>query len=287
MSFIANGGDRPVLPALQELLAGADEALLCLAFVDVRGVLLVGKELRGLGSRGRVVATTTFSEGRALAALDEARAGGTRCRVLNPARGTFHPKVVVARHGSVTRALVGSANLTSGLVSNVEAGILTTDDTGEISRAAERWWADGIDLSAVQGARVQDTFEPDLWSALRGALRAGDTVSTLSSGNVNRIVAIERTGLYVETDRSLKLGSGPQFIEARMLQVAWDALKAEGELTNSRLLNELRVHRSSFVCAALAILPQVAVLCRRPIRLGWVGSQHMSVAAEATPQYEP
>jgi hypothetical protein len=36
-------------------------------------------------------------------------------------------------------------------------------------------------------------------------------------------------------------------------------------------INELHVHRSSFVCAALAQLPEVEVVERRPIKLALRG----------------
>jgi hypothetical protein len=56
-----------------------------------------------------------------------------------------------------------------------------------------------------------------------------------------------------------------------MLDLAWTALQAARELTNDHLLNDLHVHRSSFVCAALAQLPEVEVLERRPIKLALRG----------------
>ena len=56
-----------------------------------------------------------------------------------------------------------------------------------------------------------------------------------------------------------------------MIDLAWTALQADGELTNTHLLNDLHVHRSSFVCAALAQLPEVDVVGRKPIKLAWRG----------------
>jgi hypothetical protein len=57
-----------------------------------------------------------------------------------------------------------------------------------------------------------------------------------------------------------------------MLQLAYDRLRSYGTLTNTMLLDELRVHRSSFVCSALARLPEVAVTSRAPITLKWQGA---------------
>lgn len=50
-----------------------------------------------------------------------------------------------------------------------------------------------------------------------------------------------------------------------MLNLAWDALRANGRLSNTELL-EMRVHRSSFVCALLARLPGVTP-GKRPVVL--------------------
>ncbi len=56
-----------------------------------------------------------------------------------------------------------------------------------------------------------------------------------------------------------------------MLDVAWTQLTSQGEISNDWLLNKRHVHRSSFVCAALAQLPGVRVISRRPIRLVYEG----------------
>ncbi len=60
---------------------------------------------------------------------------------------------------------------------------------------------------------------------------------------------------------------GAEEIPAWMLELAWDTLNARGEISNTELLSELRVHRSSAVCAILARLPRVNVASRNPIRL--------------------
>ncbi len=283
----AHGTPRPVLDAVRELLDGADEALLCSAFVDTRGLQLIGRELKALGDRGRLVATMAFSGDRARAAMTLASEHGTRCAALTPSRGTFHPKVIVARHGNESHAMVGSANLTSGLVVNVEAGLIVGGDVvDEVSALAESWWDAAI--PHVAGALPTiDVLEDDLWQVLRVALQPGDVVMTLgSSPRPNTVVSVERHGLLVETESSKAKGIGPQLIEPRMLQLAWDVLVADGALSNRRLLDELRVHRSSAVCAILARLPGVEVTSRSPIRLGWAGHQ-LAIAAEPNaPEYD-
>lgn len=54
------------------------------------------------------------------AALDEALRLGVRVSVLNPAGGTHHPNLYLARGKDSATAIVGSANLTAGLLTNVE-----------------------------------------------------------------------------------------------------------------------------------------------------------------------
>lgn len=78
-------------------------------------------------------------------------------------------------------------------------------------------------------------------------------------------------GLYVETGRSRELGRPPQEIPAWMLNLAWGYLRTHGELSNTHLLNELRVHRSSAVCSMLARLPGVRRSTSGPIVLTWEG----------------
>lgn len=59
---------------------------------------------------------------------------------------------------------------------------------------------------------------------------------------------------------------GAEPIPAWMFNLAWERLQTHGELTNGELLNELRVHRSSAVCAILARLPGVEQVAGREIR---------------------
>jgi hypothetical protein len=258
-----------LLPTLRGMLASADDAVLATAFVDTRGIHLVGEELRGLGERCRLVATSVFGGDRSHAAFAAATEMGTRCRVLNPARGTFHPKVFVTREGGRTQALVGSANLTAGLVANIEAGVVIDGlPAEEMGQLVDTWWSDpaALDWHPPQ-VPVLDLLDAGLWELIRSSIRAGDVVRTLADGRPNTVTEVSRAGLWVETARSRDAGTGPQPVEPRMLDVAWAALLSEGELTNRRLLDELRVHRSSFVCALLARVPGVHVASRRPIRL--------------------
>ena len=266
---VATRPRRDLLPTLRELLASADDAVLATAFIDTRGVHLVGNELRNLGGRSRLIATSTFRGDRTHAAFAAATELGTQCRLLNPRRGTFHPKVVVARRGTSTRALVGSANLTAGLLANIEAGVVVDGAAAEdVAELVEAWWSDEVAVDwTPPRTPVVDVLDARLWTLIQSAIRPGDVIHTLADGRPNTIAEVSRAGLWVETARSRRADTGPQLIEPRMLDVAWAALLADGEVTNRQLLRKLRVHRSSFVCALLACLPGVHVASRRPIRL--------------------
>lgn len=287
MTFLANGTSSPVLPAIRGLILGADDVLLCSAFVDTSGVMLLARELRLVTGRSRLVATSLFNGGRTLAALDDATELGVECRLHNTGRGTFHPKVLVARRGDVDRVIVGSANLTSGLVANVEAAVERDDVDGAVRQAAESWWDAAVPLENIRGQREADVLSAELFTALRGSISVGDVVMTLGPRpQPNTVRGIGRRGLLVETHRSRNRGEGPQLIEPRMLQVAWEVLRAEGVLTNRRLLHDLRVMRSSFVCATLATIPGAAVTSRRPITLEQQPTDSGRLAADATSTYD-
>src|SRR4051794_40513706 len=111
--------DQP-LAAVRRVLDDADEALLGVAFVQQRGVNLIEHQLAGLRD-GRLVCTTAFGSTTSTG-LEGAQNRGLAVRVLNPRRGTFHPKLYLSRRGRVARAAIGSANLTGGPVSHLESG---------------------------------------------------------------------------------------------------------------------------------------------------------------------
>ena len=261
-----------LLQAIRGTLGGADEAILATAFVDSRGIQLLDAELKALGPACRLLVTSVFDRDRTAAALSLAHQRGVQTRVLNWSKGTYHPKLYLAKTGKESRAVVGSANLTSGLFANVE---LATSMTGLTSQPVfSSLWSFAEDLWNHQrskdwqptGEETPDVIEADLWRLLSKVVRSGDVIPTLGSGAPNRIVEMTTAGIWVETQRSAERGRS-QLVEPRMVQVAWDWLLAHGTLTNTTLLNELRVHRSSFVCALLAQLPGVTVVTSRPIKL--------------------
>lgn len=284
---VVNAPTTTYLSAVRNVLEEADEALMCVAFAQARGVHLVQKELDGVSQRGgaRVVVTTTFgsSSSAALAAIHGCRAD---LRVLNPGGATFHPKVFLGRTGKTIRAVVGSANLTSGLVANVEAGV-ALEGTSSDEPLSELWsWAEGVWSDPRFGTwqppdapAVDEEIEPELLAQLVTVARENPTVYTLGSApKPNFVSDVTASGLWVETESSrakhAETGrSAAQVVTPRMLNLAWDALRARGRLTNGELLNELRVHRSSFVCGILARLPDVQQERGTKIALRYVPSK--------------
>ncbi len=166
-------------------------------------------------------------------------------RIYNPSRGTFHPKIYLGRHGAIARAFIGSPNMTSGLVGNIEAGL------------------------AVEGLRMglggPALGGPSGWSLLAPVLERSPKFKTLSRGMTNTVSRFGNAGLFIKTDHS---GAAEEFVPAWMFNVAWGFLRVRGELTNQYLREELRVHRSSAICAVLARLPGVEVDPDRGLRWG-------------------
>ncbi|MDP7724191.1 hypothetical protein [Mycobacterium sp. TY814] len=102
-------------------------------------------------------------------------------------------------------------------------------------------------------------LDDDLFDRICAVVRRSDEITTLSIKRVNRVAAVDRSGVYVETARSDRLGTGPQLVPAWMIAVAWQHLRTHGELTQDQLLNDLNVKRSAFVCALLAQFDDVKV----------------------------
>jgi hypothetical protein len=276
------GPSGGLLSGVRRVLADADEVMLCVAFAQGRGVHLLRRELDDVAKRGgaRVLVTTTFGSTTedALASLTEAKAA---VRVLNPGGSSYHPKVYLGRRGHRLSAVVASVNLTSGLAVNVEAATLL-QGTQRDEPLAKLWsWADALwrDPRTQPWKPTADTpreelIDPELFALLVAATAKSRHVYTLGPTPKDNVVQdLDQSGLWVHTDRTREQRSGPQLVEPRMLNLAWDTLKARGQLTNTELLNDLRVHRSSFVCAILNRLPNVTVTSKRPITLRYEPSE--------------
>ncbi len=270
VTTLTTSGDNSLLRGLRFALADADEALLCVAFVQKAGVHLLRAPLERLGSRARLLHTTTFTE--CSTALGMAHGFGANVGILNPGSGTYHPKIYLARRASELVAVVGSANLTGGLVNNVEAAVMLrgTESDEPIRRAwefAQSLWSDPRRRAwtpGLEGATDEETFAPELYAALVAALDANQGLfHTLGAvPKPNRIVETTPAGLYVETESSKEKGNPPQLIPAWMFTLAWDYLRTHGQLSNRYLLatDGLNVKRSSAVCAILSKLPGVTAV---------------------------
>jgi hypothetical protein len=256
------------LAALRWTLDGADEAIICSAFVRRAGVHLITPQLRSVRSPVRLVATSVFSGSSTLTAMVALHELGTELRVANPRNGTFHPKLYVARHGRTLRALVGSANLTGGLISNVETGVLLDGGRAEPTLGAawdvaEAYW----DHEAAQPWTVPDApaddemLEPALLRAIEREVARNPVFKTLTHQRRNLVTEVAPSGVWIETDASRAKGRAAQQIPGWMIQLAWDYLRQHGELTNRHLVasDGLNVKRSAAVLAVLSQLPGVEV----------------------------
>jgi HKD family nuclease len=275
--------DQTLLSAVRSTLQDAEEAFLCVAFVQEKGLHLLEPELAALQrrkARARLLVTTTFQT-TSPGALGMAARLGLEVRVLNPGAGkTFHPKLYLASGAGEARAVIGSANLTGGLFSNFEAAVALSGSAGDepIARAwrfAEGLWSDDrVEPWTPAAAEAeQETFAPDLYAALAAEVRRDPVFMTLGpKPKPNLVARLTRAALYVATERSRRRTGGAEEIPAWMFNLAWDRLRAHGRLSNAELLNDLRVHRSSAVCAILGRLaPFVERAPGREIVLRWRG----------------
>jgi hypothetical protein len=95
--------DRSLLPAVRSLLDRADQPLLCVAFVQEKGLYLLKPELEALAARGgssRLLVTKTFDMSTD-AGLTLVRNVGMNVRALNPGGSCHSPKLRPTRLGRV------------------------------------------------------------------------------------------------------------------------------------------------------------------------------------------
>lgn len=274
--------DRSLLHAVRTTLAEAEEAFLCVAFVQEKGVHLIEKELEELRRRrvrARLLVTTTFQT-TSTPALGMARRLGLEVRVLNPGSGsTFHPKLYLGRSGRDARAVIGSANLTGGLASNLEAAVSLTGRASEPPLAHAWSWVEALWedrrvapwLPEAVAESGEETLDPQLHALIAAEWRRDPVFRTLGpSPKPNLVIDVTPSAVYVETERSRRERGGATEIPAWMFNLAWDHLRTHGSLSNRTLLNDLRVHRSSAVCAILARVPGVGVARGGGVALTWV-----------------
>ncbi|HEX2850249.1 MAG TPA: hypothetical protein VHN98_06840 [Acidimicrobiales bacterium] len=243
---------QTLLPAAQVVLDGADEALLAVAFVDTRGLHLIERELRTVPTI-RLLATSQFDRGQSRTDAAMALAEGMRgdVRLFNPTGATtFHPKMYLARRGNTYSGVIGSANLTFGLVGNYETGVAVEGPAAHDAwQLGEALWSSPEAVAwEPKGPVRADELEARLYSLLAQRVEAGQTIDTLGPRlKANAYWRFLLRAVTVATARS----PGGEHVEARMIQIAYDALLTapNHRLSNPELLNALRVHRPSFVLA--------------------------------------
>ena len=260
--------DGSLLRSIRATLDEADEALLAVAFVSESGVHLLKNQFKRLGPNTRLLVTTTFGTTKP-AALDMARQLGADVRTLNPGSGTFHPKAFLTRttSGSAS-AVVGSSNLTGGLIVNVEVattlrGTLADQAIADAWAWAETTWEHPSTTpweAGSGGGPTGHTFHPLLLAQLQRQVELNPLFLTLSHRKPNRVVEVIPEGLYVETNDSRAKGNPPQLVPSWMFELAYETLRARGRVTQQEVLNELNIKRSAAVCAILARLEHVTAL---------------------------
>lgn len=117
-------GEAALGNALAELFAWAEHVDMAVAWANSAGGEAQHWRSIDIKKIRRAAIGIAFAgtEPAALRALHE---GADRLRIVQKQRGTFHPKVVLARCGREWRAIVGSANLTAGAyTANTELCVL-------------------------------------------------------------------------------------------------------------------------------------------------------------------
>ncbi len=265
----ASTADGSLLRAVRATLDEADEALLCVAFASEQGVHLLRPQLTRLGSRARLIATTTFGS-TTPGALAMAHGLGVRVQTLNPGSGTYHPKAFLSRSrdGSAA-AFMGSCNLTRGLIANVEIGtalrgMLEDAPLADAWSWGEQVWGDRraeLWTPPAPGEVVATpAFEPELLDLLQAEVARNPLFLTLTRGNPNRVTEVTPQGIYIETEASRAKGNPAQEVPSWMFELAWETLRSRGKLTQQEVLNALNIKRSAAVCAVLARLAGVEVV---------------------------
>jgi HKD family nuclease len=271
--------DGTLLSAVRSTLDGAEDVFLCVAFVHEKGLRLLQSELERLRRRkvrARLLVTTTFQT-TTPAALSMAASLGMDVRILNPGAGrTFHPKLYLGDAGNDASAVIGSANLTGGLFANLEVAAALRGQRSDppIARAWEwaiRLWDDPRVQPWSQEviAPHEESFDSDLYAELKAEVSRDPVFRTLGRNRPNRLVELTPVDVQIETQRSRQRTGGAESVPAWMFNLAWDRLRTHGTLSNAELLKDLRVHRSTAVCAILARLPQVDVVPGRTVVLRW------------------
>ena len=108
-----------------------------------------------------------------------------------------------------------------------------------------------VDEASVDVASVEDVR-----SLLASLVKAGP-IRTLDLGRPNWIIRIDAEDVWVETEKSQAEGTGAQPVLIEWLEDAYQTLVGSGELT-IELLGGTASHRSAFIFAVLALMPDVS-----------------------------
>lgn len=275
-TLVGHACERSLHDALRLVLDRAEEAVLCFAVVRRAGVHLVEAELTSLAERGRVVTTPMARGGSTRTAIDALHEANLKVRIIEPTRGRFQARTAIARRGPTTRALIGSAELSAGLLTDIQTAVLLEGDADEPvlrdiwSTAAAQWSMDGTQPWEPRPVEAGDEVFPDpLYDALVRQVAREPVFLSLGHKRPYRVTELRRNGLWIETDALLLRHLPSQFVPAWMLTLAWDVLRVQGSLTRSYLRDNdgLNLTRASEILAFLARLPAVRVASTRPVTL--------------------
>jgi HKD family nuclease len=273
LKVVGGNPNGSLLSEMRSIFIGASSALLCVAFINRTGVALLEEELSRIGKSGRILLTTVFGS-TTKPALTALHRFGLQIKILNLSAGTYHPKVYISESAKIKAAAVGSANLTSGLIKNVEVmtvfrGEPSWNPLREISYLAEDLWShkSAIIFRDYLVEAKDETFSDELLKKICAHILIGTEIHTISQGKTNRIVDINPAGVLIETKSGIAKNIGPQLVDAWMIELAWDYIRANGEISNKYLCNELRVKRSAAVCLILSCFPEVEVASTLPVVL--------------------
>lgn len=140
-----------------------------------------------------MLTTTTFGT-TSLEALTLAHELGVEIKILNPKNGTYHPKLYLSRTGNVSRALIGSANLSAGLISNVEVAVdldprqdrTTIQDSWKLG---EELWTSSLAKPWTPASQVKLHSDESLkvMQIVHKHLQEGQTIDSVSHQKPNRV----------------------------------------------------------------------------------------------------
>jgi phosphatidylserine/phosphatidylglycerophosphate/cardiolipin synthase-like enzyme len=165
--ILQDPGDRgAVLGQLASLLAdpGVERLRVAVAYANLGGIRALETLLTARDYPIEVEIVVTLDMGitrkDALEYLLRDFDGSVRSITTEGGSGTFHAKVfAVDQGGVVSRALVGSANLTDAALSSDYEAVSVSDLTSEEGEAWQRWWADLVEAADELTEEIVASYE--------------------------------------------------------------------------------------------------------------------------------